>query len=61
MFQPHRRELFSWAKFGLTGAAIPEAWTRPWAGRVGLSLAGHAELELEELVDRTVAVARALS
>jgi ADP-ribosylglycohydrolase len=47
--------------FGLTGAAIPEAWTRPWAGRVGLSLAGHAELELEELVDRTVAVARALS
>ena len=47
--------------FGLTGAAIPEAWTRPWAGRVGLGLAGHAELELDQLVDRTVEVARALS
>jgi ADP-ribosylglycohydrolase len=46
--------------FGLTGAPIPEAWTRPWAGRVGLGLAGHAELDLDELVDRTVAVARSL-
>jgi ADP-ribosylglycohydrolase len=47
--------------FGLTAAPIPEAWTRPWAGRVGLGLAGHAELYLDELVDRTVAVARSLS
>ena len=47
--------------FGLTGTPIPEAWTRPWAGRVGLGLAGHAELDLDELVDRTVAVARSLS
>jgi ADP-ribosylglycohydrolase len=47
--------------FGLTGAPIPEAWTRPWAGRVGLGLAGHAELDLDELVERTVAVSRMLS
>jgi ADP-ribosylglycohydrolase len=47
--------------FGLTGAPIPEAWTRPWAGRVGLGLAGHCELDLDELVDRTVAVARSLA
>jgi hypothetical protein len=46
--------------FGLTGAPIPRAWTSPWAGRVGLGLAGHSELGLDELVDRTVAVARAL-
>jgi ADP-ribosylglycohydrolase len=44
--------------FGLTGASIPEQWTRPWAGRVGVSLAGHSELDLEELVARTVAVAQ---
>jgi ADP-ribosylglycohydrolase len=47
--------------FGLTGAAIPTAWTRPWAGRVGLGLAGHAELELGALVERTVEVARSLA
>jgi ADP-ribosylglycohydrolase len=46
---------------GLSGVPIPETWTRPWAGRVGLGLAGHAELGLDELVDRTVAVARSLS
>jgi ADP-ribosylglycohydrolase len=46
--------------FGLTGASIPRAWTRPWAGRVGLGLAGYGELGLDELVDRTVAVARTL-
>jgi ADP-ribosylglycohydrolase len=46
--------------FGLTGAVIPEDWTRPWAGRVGVSLAGFSELGLDELVDRTVAVAKAL-
>ena len=47
--------------FGLTGRAIPDAWTKPWAGRVGLSLAGHSELPLDDLVDRTVAVARAMA
>jgi ADP-ribosylglycohydrolase len=46
--------------FGLS-AEIPESWTRPWRGRVGLGLAGHAELGLDELVERTVAVARSLT
>jgi ADP-ribosylglycohydrolase len=45
---------------GLAGAPIPGQWTRPWAGRVGVSLAGHSELALEDLVTRTVAVARRL-
>ncbi len=43
---------------GLSGATIPESWTNPWAGRVGVSLAGYSELRLDDLVDRTVAVAR---
>ena len=43
--------------FGLTGAAIPESWTSPWAGRIGVSLAGFSELALDDVVDRTVAVA----
>ena len=45
---------------GLTGIPIPEHWTGPWAGRVGVSLAGHSELQLDELVGRTAAVARRL-
>jgi ADP-ribosylglycohydrolase len=45
---------------GLAGAAIPDHWTRPWAGRVGVSLAGHSELGLDDLVARTVAVAQRL-
>ena len=46
--------------FGLTGKPIPESWTRPWQGRVGLSLAGYSELPVDDLVERTVAVARTL-
>ncbi|MEN8158737.1 MAG: ADP-ribosylglycohydrolase family protein, partial [Myxococcota bacterium] len=46
--------------FGLS-AGIPDAWTQPWQGRVGVSLAGYGELGLDELVGRTVAVARALA
>jgi ADP-ribosylglycohydrolase len=45
---------------GLTGVPIPESWTRPWQGRVGVSLAGYSELPLDDLVDRTIAVARTL-
>ena len=45
---------------GLAGAEIPAHWTRPWAGRVGVSLAGHSELALDDLVARTVAVAHTL-
>ena len=46
--------------FGLTGAPIPDTWTRPWAGCIGLSLAGFEELHIDEVVARTVAVARKL-
>jgi hypothetical protein len=42
------------------GTPIPEHWTKPWNGRIGVSLAGHAELQLDELVDRTVTVARSI-
>ena len=46
--------------FGLTGKPIPDSWTRPWNGRVGVSLAGYSEFQLDDLVDRTVAVTRTL-
>lgn len=46
--------------FGLTGNAIPECWTKPWQGRVGVNLAGYSEFSVDELVDRTVAVAERL-
>ncbi len=45
---------------GLSGAAIPERWTNPWAGRIGVSLAGMSELQLDDVVGRTVGVARRL-
>lgn len=47
--------------WGLQGTAIPESWTAPWQGRVGVSLAGLHELSIEELVARTDAVASQLS
>jgi ADP-ribosylglycohydrolase len=47
--------------FGLTGAEIPNSWTQPWAGRVGVDLAGQCELPLDDLVDRTVAVANEIA
>ncbi|HZZ88714.1 MAG TPA: ADP-ribosylglycohydrolase family protein [Caulobacteraceae bacterium] len=43
--------------WGLMGGEIAAHWTDPWAGRVAFTLAGHAELGVETLVDRTVAVA----
>ena len=48
------------ALWGLQGDAIPEQWTDPWQNRVGLGLAGYSEIPLEELVQRTVAVAKTL-
>ena len=48
------------ALWGLQGGEIPQRWTAPWNGRVGLSLAGHEEVALETLVARTVAVAERL-
>jgi ADP-ribosylglycohydrolase len=49
------------ALWGLQGGAIPGAWTAPWQGRVGLSLAGTDEIGLDTLVDRTVAVAERMA
>lgn len=48
------------ALWGLQGRPVPEAWTAPWQGRVGLSLAGEREVSLDELVRRTAVVARSL-
>ena len=47
--------------WGLTGRPIPGHWTDPWQGRVAVMLAGVGELALDDLVDRSVAVARQLS
>ncbi len=47
--------------FGLTGQPIPDAWTRPWNGRVGVSLAGNDEISIGELVTRTIALADSIS
>jgi len=47
--------------WGLQGKPVPENWVEAWQGRVGLTLAGTRELELDELVARTVAVARSLA
>ncbi len=46
--------------WGLSGKPIPDHWTKPWQGRVAVTLAGHGELALDDLVDRTVAVATRL-
>jgi len=43
--------------WGLQGKPIPEAWTAPWRGCVAVTLAGEGELELDDLVERTAAVA----
>ncbi len=48
------------ALFGLRGDPIPEAWTRPWAGRISLGLAGYDEVSIDEVVERTVAVAASI-
>lgn len=47
--------------WGITGAEIPAAWTDPWNGRVAVTLAGQSEVALDDLVDRTVAVAESLA
>ena len=43
--------------WGIQRSEIPEHWTAPWQGRVGLSLAGYDEIDVNELIDRTVQVA----
>ena len=42
---------------GLSGTPIPDAWTKPWQGRIALSLAGCDEVSLDDLVSRTISVA----
>ena len=44
------------ALWALQGKDIPAHWLTPWQERVGVSLAGIAELPLDELVTRTIAV-----
>ncbi len=46
---------------GLSGTPVPEHWIRPWNGRVASGLAGIGELQLDDLVARTVAVAGRLT
>lgn len=46
--------------WGLSARPIPAHWTAPWDGRVAVTLAGMAELTLDDLVARTVAVAQRL-
>lgn len=48
------------ALWGLQGKPVPHEWTEPWHGRIGVDLAGVGELTLDDLVDRTVAVAQAI-
>ena len=47
--------------WGLQGKPIPEAWTLPWQGRIAVTLAGVGELDLDGLVERTVAVTRRIA
>ena len=47
--------------WGIQGDAIPTQWTAPWQGRVALGLAGHDEVTLAALVERTTRVALALA
>lgn len=47
--------------WGLQGKPIPAHWTHPWQGRVAVTIAGIGELRLDDLVDRTVAVAESVA
>jgi len=46
--------------WGLLGKPIPNHWTAPWQERVAVTIAGINELTLNDLIDRTVAVANRL-
>jgi hypothetical protein len=46
---------------GLQGKPIPDAWTKPWNGGIAVTLAGLGELDLEELPDRTAAIAERIA
>jgi ADP-ribosylglycohydrolase len=47
--------------WGLFHGEVPERWTEPWQGEVGVSLAGHDRMQLEALVKRTVEVTERLA
>jgi ADP-ribosylglycohydrolase len=47
--------------WGLQGKPLPAHWTDPWQRRVAVNLAGVGELSLDSLVERTLAVGRALA
>jgi ADP-ribosylglycohydrolase len=49
------------ALWGLSGREIPALWTDPWNGAVDIGLGGWGETPVDELIDRTVAVARAIA
>jgi len=48
------------ALWALQEKPIPESWTEPWRGRIGVSLAGTECAELNDLAERTAEVARQL-
>jgi ADP-ribosylglycohydrolase len=45
----------------LAGTPIDDRWTTPWQGRIGTRLAGHSELQLDNIVRRTVEIARTIA
>jgi ADP-ribosylglycohydrolase len=45
----------------LAGAPIDDRWTTPWQGRIGTRLAGQSELQLDNIVRRTVEIARTIA
>jgi ADP-ribosylglycohydrolase len=47
--------------WGIQGDTVPAQWTQPWHGRVAISLAGHDEVTLGSLVERTVRVAASIA
>ena len=44
--------------WGLSGVAIPEEFRAPWRGTLSVALAGLDEIQVDDLVQRTCAVAR---
>ena len=44
------------ALWGLTGRPIPTHWSEPWQRRIQTSLAGVGEMQVDDLIDRTLAI-----
>jgi hypothetical protein len=60
-----RADLYGWVWPGRPALAAelatrPEKWTKPWNGRIGVGLAGYSELCLDDVVERTIAVAHSI-